>query len=120
MNNAIPFPKGKPNPMPHFPPDQDEADPGFLVTIRVPSEDMEVSRSFLIKAISEYPPVLFFVKRRSWGNRLFSRPWRPWHNVRTWTATGLINFFEIQDDDEGALFKVCGQGELLKGTARHV
>jgi len=56
---------------------------------------------------------------RTWRDRLFSRPWRPWHNVRAYRMTGIAN--EVGTDaDDPALWcpGIKITGAVLKYTVR--
>ena len=58
------------------------------------------------------------IKPRPWLVRLFSWPWKPWHNARIWWATGEVALFEKEADDERVRFKVFGDGRLKDRTGR--
>ena len=89
---------------------------GWVHTWSFPSADAPEALARLCKL--PLPGVPIAVKPRPWLVRLFSWPWKPWHNARIWTATGEISFFRKEGDDERVRFKVFGDGTLRERTGR--
>ncbi len=103
-------------PQPHLMPPIPEDNAGWFQTFVFPIADREEAQARLVKLPG--PGQHIAVKRRSWPRRLFSWPWRPWHNSKVWWSTGEVDSFDISADDETVRFKVRGTGRLDVGTAR--
>ena len=104
---------GRPDIMPNFPADESES---WFQTFSFPIEEKVEAQDRLMGLPPPGQPIA--IKPRSWVERLFSRPWRPHHNSKVWTATGEITGFDIESDDERVRFKVRGEGRLTVRTAR--
>ncbi len=102
-------------PLPEMPSLPEEPESWFQ-TFTFPIEDKAEAQARLVKLPLAGQPVA--IKPRSWFERLFSWPWRPWHNSKVWTGTGEVDAFDIKADDEVVRFKVRGTGRLNVGTAR--
>lgn len=64
------------------------------------------------------PGTPVFLKSRSWIERLFSWPWRPWHNVRVWVATGTVQWAEQDRTAQRTTITASGEGRITEGTAK--
>ena len=59
-----------------------------------------------------------FQKRIPWDVRLFSWPWRPWHNVRVWIATGTVATADFQKTAQRTTITAMGSGRITESTAK--
>lgn len=59
-----------------------------------------------------------FRKPRSWIDRLFTRPWRPWCNVRVWIATGPVATADFDRTAQRTTISAMGSGRITESTAR--
>lgn len=77
------------------------------------SSDFELIRRVL-KVIPE--PVLSVELPRSWRERLFTRPWRPWLNGVVYQGQTIVTNWHSDDDSRG--ITLAGKGDLTERLVR--
>ena len=89
---------------------QEEEGAGWTLACEFTPEEKETAIARVCKLPFPGQPV--FQKPRSWWERLFSRPWRPWHNVRVWIATGKVEWADFSSTAQGTVITASGQGRI--------
>ena len=100
-----------------FPPHlQEEEAAGWTLSCEFTPQEGPGAMARICKLPKPGEPV--FLKRRPWDLRLFSWPWKPWHNVRVWIATGSVQWAEKDQTVQRTTITASGEGIIQMSTAR--
>ena len=95
---------------------QEEENAGWTLACEFTPDEAQAAVDRVCKLPRPGSPV--FVKTRPWWERLFSRPWRPWHKVRVWISTGKIATVDFAKTAQRTTITAMGEGRITESTAR--
>ena len=105
-----------PDVIPLRPHEQEEENAGWTLACEFMPDEADEAVWRVCKLPRPGMPV--FQKPRSWLERLFSWPWRPWHNVRVWISTGPVATAHFNTTVQRTTITAMGEGRITESTAR--